>query len=67
MVVEAALKNVRSGSIMLLHIGADPMIKALPNSLERLKSEGYEFVTAGELIYKENYEIDHTGRQLRIA
>ena len=67
MVVEAALKNVRSGSIMLLHIGAEPMIKALPIILERLKSEGYEFVTAGELIYKDNYEIDHTGRQLRIA
>lgn len=67
MVVEAALKNVRSGSIMLLHIGAEPMIKALPVILERLKGEGYEFVTAGELIYKENYEIDHTGRQRNIA
>ena len=67
MVVQTALKNVRSGSVMLLHIGAEPMIKALPIILERLKGEGYESVTAGELIYKENYEIDHTGRQLNIA
>ncbi len=63
MVVQAALKNIRSGSVILMHIGAEPMIKALPVILERLNSEGYSFVTAGELIYKENYEIDHTGRQ----
>ncbi len=64
MVVNAALKKVRPGSVMLLHIGAEPMIKALPIILERLSGEGYSFVTAGELILKENYTIDHTGRQI---
>ena len=28
-----------------------------------LKNDGYEFVTVSELIYWDNYKIDHTGKQ----
>ena len=28
-----------------------------------LKEQGYEFVKVSELIYKENYQMDHEGRQ----
>ena len=33
--------------------------------LETLKNRGYTFVPIGELIYKDNYTIDGTGRQVR--
>ena len=62
-IVNSALKGIKPGSIMLLHIGAENTTKALPIILERLKSDGYSFVKVSDLIYKENYEIDHTGKQ----
>ncbi len=64
MIVESALKNVKPGSIMLLHIGAKNTAQALDKILSQLSSEGYQFVTVDELIYKENYYIDHTGKQM---
>lgn len=67
MIVSAALKNVKSGSIMLLHIGAKLTHEALPQILSKLKAEGYRFVTVSELIYKDNYSIDGQGRQIPCA
>ena len=63
MITKSALKNVQSGSIMLLHIGAKHTAAALENILTELEQEGYTFVTVNELILKDNYTIDHTGRQ----
>lgn len=65
MITAAALKNVQSGSIILLHIGAKHTATALENILTRLEGEGYSFVTVDELILKDNYTIDHTGRQIK--
>lgn len=62
-VVKSALKNVKPGSIMLLHIGAEPTTKALPIILQQLKKDGYELVLVEDLILKKDYVIDHTGRQ----
>lgn len=57
------VKKVREGSIVLFHNAALHTPEALPMIIEDLLSDGYEFVTVGELIYKENYTIDHEGRQ----
>ena len=62
-VVGCALKNVKPGSVILMHIGAKPMLEALPVILERLTGEGYSFVTADELLIRENYYIDRAGKQ----
>lgn len=61
--VESVTKNVRKGSIILFHSGKENTLKALPQILEILKNGGYEFVKVSDLIYTEDYTIDHTGRQ----
>ncbi|MBE6893002.1 MAG: deacetylase [Ruminococcaceae bacterium] len=61
--VESVTKNVGKGSIILFHSGKENTLEALPQILEILKNGGYEFVKISELVYTENYTIDHTGRQ----
>ncbi len=56
-------KHLGSGSIILLHNGAKHTAEALPQIIEGLKNKGYEIVPISELIYKENYSLDHEGRQ----
>lgn len=63
-IVKRVTENVKNGSIVLLHNGAKNTAKALPELLCGLKNMGYEFVTVSELIYKDNYYIDHTGMQI---
>lgn len=57
------LKKTENGSIILLHNGAKHTAKALPQILNSLKNQGYTFKTVSDLIYKDNYTIDHTGKQ----
>lgn len=52
-----------NGSIILFHNNAKYTPENLPKVIEALKSKGYKFVTVGQLIYKEDYSIDHTGKQ----
>lgn len=56
-------KHLGDGSIILLHNGAKHTAEALPQIIEGLRSKGYEIVPISELIYKENYLLDHEGRQ----
>lgn len=56
-------KHLGDGSIILLHNGAKHTAKALPEIIKGLKEKGYEIVPISELIYKENYTLDHEGRQ----
>ncbi|MCI8413512.1 MAG: polysaccharide deacetylase family protein [Clostridia bacterium] len=62
---ERVLKGVKNGSIVLMHNDGKHTPEALPLIIEGLKNKGYSFKTIGELIYRDNYEIDHTGRQIR--
>ena len=55
--------KIQNGSILLFHNGTKQTADALPGILTALKNEGYTFCKVGDLIYKENYTIDHTGRQ----
>ncbi|MBO5353042.1 MAG: polysaccharide deacetylase family protein [Lachnospiraceae bacterium] len=56
-------KHLGNGSIILMHNGAKYTKDALEEMIIRLKEQGYEFVTVSELIYPENYKMDHEGRQ----
>lgn len=55
--------KVTNGSIVLFHNDAKHTPEALPRILKDLKEQGYEFVFISDLIYKENYTIDHAGMQ----
>ena len=57
--------KVQNGSILLFHNGVENTPEALDKILTKLEKDGYEFVTVSELIYWENYKIDHTGRQIK--
>ena len=57
-------EKVKPGSIVLFHNAARHTPEALPKILADLKGKGYEFVTVGDLILRENYYIDHTGKQI---
>ncbi len=57
-------KNLGNGSIILCHNGAKYTAEALDSVIEGLQAEGYEFVPISELIYKDNYHMDVTGRQI---
>ena len=56
-------KHLGNGSIILMHNGAKYTKYALEKMIIRLKEQGYEFVKVSELIYPENYKMDHKGRQ----
>lgn len=57
-------KNLQNGSIILMHNGAKYTAQALESVITGLQSEGYEIVPISQLIIKENYHMDHTGRQI---
>ncbi len=57
------INNAKSGSIILCHNNSDHILDALPMILDRLTAQGYTISSVGELIYKENYEIDRQGVQ----
>lgn len=57
-------KHLGCGSIILCHNGATYTAQALDAMITNLKGQGYEFVPISELIYRENYHMDHEGRQI---
>ena len=56
-------ENLGCGSIILCHNGAKYTADALEEMIICLKEQGYSFVKMSDLIYKENYRMDVTGRQ----
>lgn len=56
--------RVQPGSIVLFHNAAKNTPAALPGILEDLQDKGYSFVLIEDLIYKDNFYIDHTGKQI---
>ena len=58
-------KHLGNGSIILCHNGAKYTAQALDTLIATLKNEGYIFVPVSELIYKENYHMNHEGRQVK--
>lgn len=58
------VKKVKSGSILLFHNNAKYTPENLPRIIEKLQGEGYEFVKVSDLIYKDNYYLDASGKQI---
>lgn len=54
------------GDIILLHNGTENTATVLPKIIEALECK-YEFVTVSELIYRDDYIIDNTGRQFHLV
>ncbi|MGI6130121.1 MAG: polysaccharide deacetylase family protein, partial [bacterium] len=48
-IVTEVLRQVRPGSIILLHEGKPQTLQALPIIIDRLQQEGYEFTTVSDL------------------
>ena len=63
-VVDRVVRNVKDGSIVLFHNNAKYVLEYLPLIIDRLQDEGYEIVPISQLIYKDNYYMDNTGRQI---
>ena len=57
-------KALQNGSIILFHCDIPETPIALRKILTELKNKGYGFTTVTDLIHKENYKIDHAGRQI---
>ncbi|MBO5363646.1 MAG: polysaccharide deacetylase family protein [Clostridia bacterium] len=57
------INGVKEGSIILCHNNGLHTAEALPMIFSTLQNRGYEFVPIGDLIIKQNYTVDHTGRQ----
>lgn len=61
--VKRVSSKVQNGSIILCHNNSDNIIDGLRLILDYLTSSGYKVVSVGDLVYKDNYTIDHAGVQ----
>lgn len=59
------LNKVFNGSIILCHNNSDHILEALPMVLDRLQKRGYTIKCIGDIIYKDNFTINHMGTQIK--
>ena len=59
-------KNLKDGAIILMHNGAKYTKDALERVIVGLKEKGYEIVPVSEIIYTDNYELNHAGEQIKV-
>ena len=64
-IVNRVVKGTSNGAILLFHNGVDNTAPALDKILTELENQGYSFVSVNDLIYKDNFYLDHTGRQYK--
>ena len=57
-------KHLGDGSIILFHNDAKYTPQCLDTIIKGLKEKGYELVPISELIHKDNFFMDHEGRQI---
>lgn len=64
---EVVLSHERldNGAIILLHSGTKYTADALEALITGIKEKGYQIVPVSELIYREEYHLDVTGRQIK--
>lgn len=56
-------KALENGAIILCHNGAKYTAQALDTMITALQAKGYELVPVSQLIYKDKYYLDPTGKQ----
>lgn len=66
-IVKRVLSKTEPGSIVLFHNAAPHTPGALPAIIENLQSKGYNLIRVSDLIFTENYTIDHTGKQHKMG
>lgn len=64
-VVDKVTRNIKNGSIVLFHNNAKYVSEYLPLVIEKLHDQGYEIVPISDLIYKDNYYMDSSGKQIK--
>lgn len=57
-------KHLGNGSIILMHNGAKYTAQALEAVITGLQQQGYELVPISQLVYRDNYAMNHEGRQI---
>ena len=63
-IVNRVVNGTDNGSILLFHNGVENTAEALDRILAELRKQGFSFVSVNDLIYKDNYYLDHTGKQI---
>lgn len=63
-IAQRVISKVKPGSIVLFHNDAEYTPEALPVILEELSKQGYTFEFISDIIYTDNYQIDHAGMQV---
>lgn len=63
---ERIKKKIKNGSIILMHNDTKYTASGLQQVIDEVKELGYEIVPVSEMIYYENYKINHEGRQISI-
>ncbi|WP_373899055.1 polysaccharide deacetylase family sporulation protein PdaB [Haloimpatiens sp. FM7315] len=58
------IKKTKPGSIILFHTNGKYTPKNLSKIIKKFQDEGYKFVKVSDLIYKEDFYIDSTGKQI---
>lgn len=64
-ITQRVVSRVQSGSIVLFHNAAKHTPEALPHIIEALLAKEYTFCPVSEMIYTENYTVNHEGRQCK--
>lgn len=57
-------KSLGNGAIILMHNGATYTAEALETVITNIRDAGYEIVPISQLIYRENYHLDVSGKQI---
>ncbi len=64
-ITSRVVSRAASGSIVLFHNAAKHTPEALPSIIEALQAKGYTFCSVADMIYTDNYSINHEGRQCK--
>ena len=57
--------KIKKGDIILSHNGTENTASSLDMLIKNIKAKGLEVVTVSDLIYKDNYEINTNGTQIK--
>lgn len=63
--LERIIPKTKSGDILLFHNDTAHTAESLDKILTELEKKGFSFLKVSDLIYKDNYMIDHAGRQIK--
>lgn len=59
------IEKAKAGDIILSHNGTEHTADSLDMIIKNIKQKGLEIVKVSDLIYKENYEINFNGTQIK--